>query len=171
MDEEGMQMVVDYYQSKDTPHLLMRYAMSDHSDEAYEALRRLLPERHSAMPPKSSPMRSSSPRRQPVALVRARILLLIAALASLDWSTAVVALVAAMASWGRAGRFQQGAGIGTVICMVIPGVFVFNGMVLVARHDTPSWIAGMITVLLRHGDLSFVVAGWAFFSLRHKEGV
>ena len=172
MDEECIQMVVDYYQSKDTPHLLMLYEMSDHSAEAYEALRRLLTERHIAIPPKSSPMRSSSPRRQPVALVRARILLLIAALASLDWSTAVLALVAAMASWGRAGRFQQGAVIGTVICMVITGVFVFNGMVFVARHDTSSsWIAGMITVLLRHGGLSFVLAGWAFFSLRHKEGV
>ena len=105
------------------------------------------------------------PRRQPVAFVRARILLLIAALASLDWRTIVLALVAAMASWGRAGRFQQGAVIGTVIFMAIPGVFVFNGMVFVARHDTSSWISGMITVLLRHGGLSFLLAGWAFFSL------
>jgi len=171
MDEECIQMVVDYYQSKDTPYLLMLYAMSDHSDEAYEALRRLLTERHIAIPPQSSRMRSSAPRRPPVALVRARILLVIAALASLDWRTAVVALVAAMASWGRGGRFQQGAMIGTVICMVMTGVFVFNGMVFVARHDTSSWLAGMIVVLLRHGGLSFLLAGWAFLSLRHKEGV
>jgi ferric-dicitrate binding protein FerR (iron transport regulator) len=136
MDEECIQMVIDYYQSKDTPYLLMLYAMSDHSDEAYEALRRLLTERHLAIPPQSSRLRSSAPRRPPVALVRARILLLIAALASLDWSTAVVALVAAMASWGRAGRCQQGAVIGTAICMVMTGVFVCNGMVFVARHDT-----------------------------------
>src|SRR3989442_14148843 len=39
-------------------------------------------------------------------------------------------------------------------------------------HDalpiSSSWIAGMITVLLRHGGLSFVLAGWAFFSLDRK---
>jgi hypothetical protein len=81
------------------------------------------------------------------------------------------AAVFSWASWGRAGRFQQGAVIGTVIFLVITGVFVFNGMVFVARHDTSSWISGMITVLLRHGGLSFLLAGWAFFSLRHKEGV
>jgi hypothetical protein len=36
MDEECIQMVVDYYQSKDTPHLLILYDMSDHSAEAYD---------------------------------------------------------------------------------------------------------------------------------------
>ena len=171
MDEEGIQMVVDYYKAKDTPYLLMLYAMPDHADEAYEALRRLLTERHIAIPPRFLPMRSSSPRRQPVARVRARLLLFIAALASLDWRTAVVALVAAMASWGRAGQFQQGAVMGTVIFLIMTGVFVFHGIVFVARHDTPSWMAGMITVLLRHGGLSFLLAGWAFVNLRHKEGV
>ena len=171
MDEESIQMVVDYYKSKDTPYLLMLYEMSDHSDEAYEALRRLLTERHIAIPAKSSPMRSSSRRRQPVALVRARFLLLIAALASLDWRTAALAIVAAMASWRRSGRFQQGAVIGTVIFMGITGVFVYNGVVFVAHHDTPSWMSGMITVLLRHGGFSFLLAGWAFLSLRHHEGV
>ena len=54
MDEERIQMVVDYYKSTDTPHLLMLYAMSDHSDEAYEAFRRLLTERHVAIPPPSA---------------------------------------------------------------------------------------------------------------------
>ena len=38
MDEERMQMVVDYYKATDTPHLLRLYAMSDHSDEAFEGL-------------------------------------------------------------------------------------------------------------------------------------
>ena len=83
MDEERIQMVVDYYKATDTPHVLRLYAMSDHSDEAYEAFRRLLTERHVAMPPPSASRPSSSRRRQPVALVRARVLLGIAALASL----------------------------------------------------------------------------------------
>ena len=171
MDEEGIQMVVDYYQSKDTPHLLMLYAMSDHSDEAYEALRRLLTERHIAISPKSSPMRSSSPRRPPVALVRARLLLLIAALASLDWRTAVVALVAAGASWRRSERFQQGAVLGTVLFLVMTGVFVCKGIIFVAHHDTPSWLSGISTVLLRHGGVSFVLAGWACVSLWRLRGL
>ena len=98
MDEERIQMVVDYYKATDTPSLLRLYAMSDHSDEAYEAFRRLLTERHVAMPPPPAPRTSSSRRRQPVARVRARVLLGIAALASLDWRAAVVALVAAGAS-------------------------------------------------------------------------
>jgi len=98
MDEERIQMVVDYYKATDTPHLLLLYAMSDHSDEAFEAFRRLLTERHVAIPPPSAPRLLFSRRRQPVALVRARVLLGIAALASLDWRTAVVALVAAGAS-------------------------------------------------------------------------
>jgi hypothetical protein len=115
MDEERIQMVVDYYKATDTPHLLMLYAMSDHSAEAYEAFRRLLTARPVAIPPQSGPRQSSSRRRQPVALVRARVLLGIAALASLDWRTAVVALVAAGASWRRSERFQQGAVLGTVL--------------------------------------------------------
>ena len=59
MDEERIQMVVDYYKSTDTPHLLMLYAMSDHSDEAFEAFRRLLTERHVAIPPPSAPRQCS----------------------------------------------------------------------------------------------------------------
>ena len=153
MDEERIQMVVDYYKSTDTPYLLMLYAMSDHSDEAYEAFRRLLTERHVAIPPPSAPRLLSSRRRQPVALVRARVLLGIAALASLDWSTAVVALVAAGASWRRSDRCQQGAVMGTVIFLVMTGVFVCKGMLFVAHHDTPSWMSGMSTVLLRHGGV------------------
>ena len=54
MDEERIQMVVDYYKAKDIPYLLMLYAMSDHSDEAYEAFRRLLTERHVAIPAPSA---------------------------------------------------------------------------------------------------------------------
>ena len=54
MDEERIQMVVDYYKATETPYLLMLYAMSDHSDEAYEAFRRLLTERHVASPPPSA---------------------------------------------------------------------------------------------------------------------
>jgi ferric-dicitrate binding protein FerR (iron transport regulator) len=124
MDEARIQMVVDYYKATDTPHVLRLYAMSDHSDEAYEAFRRLLTERHVAMPPPPAPRTSSSRRRQPVALVRARVLLGIAALASLDWRAAVVALVAAGASWRRSERFQQGAVLGTVLFLVMTGVFV-----------------------------------------------
>ena len=120
-DEERIQMVVDYYKATDTPHVLRLYAMSDHSDEAYEAFRRLLTERQVAIPPPSGPRLHSSRRRQPVALVRARVLLGIAALASLDWRTAVVALVAAGASWRRSERCQQGAVLGTVIFLVQPG--------------------------------------------------
>src|SRR5689334_11612542 len=90
-DEERIQMVVDYYKATDTPYLLMLSTMSDHSDEAYEAFRRLLTERHVAMPPPSVPRPSSSRHQQPVALVRARVLLGIAALAALDWRAAVVA--------------------------------------------------------------------------------
>src|SRR4029434_744182 len=94
MDEERIQMVVDYYKATDTPYLLRLYAMSHASDEAYEAFRRLLTERHVAIPPPPAPRTSSSRRRQPVALVRARVLLGIAALASLAWRAAVVDLVA-----------------------------------------------------------------------------
>ena len=54
MDEERIQMVVDYYKATDSPYLLMLYAMSDHSDEAYEAFRRLLTERHIAIPAPSA---------------------------------------------------------------------------------------------------------------------
>ena len=54
MDEERMQMVVDYDKATDSLYLLMLYAMSDHSDEAYEAFRRLLTERHVALPPPSA---------------------------------------------------------------------------------------------------------------------
>jgi hypothetical protein len=165
MDEERIQMVVDYYKSENIPSLLMLYAMTDHSDEAYEAFRRLLTERHVAIPPPSAPRLPSSRRRQPAALVRARILLLIAALASLDWRTAVVALVAAGASWRRSDRFQQGAVLGTVILMVMTGVFVCKGILFVAHHDTPSWMSGISTVLLRHGGVSFVLAGCACVSL------
>src|SRR4029453_13019506 len=128
MDEARIQMVVDYYKATDTPYLLRLYAMSDHSEEAYEAFRRLLTERHVAIPPPPAPRTSSSRRRQPVALVRARELLGIAALASLDWRAAVVALVAAGASWKRSERDQQGAGLGTVIFLVMTGVFVGKGL-------------------------------------------
>jgi hypothetical protein len=171
MDEERIQMVVDYYKATDTPYLLRLYAMSDHSAEAYEAFRRLLTERHVAMPPPPAPRTSSSRRRQPVALVRARVLLGIAALASLDWRAAVVALVAAGASWRRSERFQQGAVLGTVIFLVMTGVFVGQGILLVAHHDTPSWISGISTVLLRHGGVSFVLAGWACVSLWRLRGL
>ena len=169
MDEERIQMVVDYYKATDTPYLLMLYTMSGHSGEAYEAFRRLLTERHVAIPP--APRTSSSRRRQPVTLVRARVLLGIAALASLDWRTAVVALVAAGASWRRSERFQQGAVLGTVLFLVMTGVFVGQGMLLVAHHDTPSWISGISTVLLRHGGVSFVLAGWACVSLWRLRGL
>lgn len=64
MDEERIQMVIDYYKATDTPYLLMLYAMSDHSDEAYEAFRRLLTERHVAMPPPPAPRRLTWWRRQ-----------------------------------------------------------------------------------------------------------
>jgi len=171
MDEERIQMVVDYYKSTDTPHVLRLYAMSDHSAEAYEAFRRLLAERHVALPPPSGPRQSSSRRQQPVALVRARVLLGIAALASLDWRTAVVALVAAGASWRRSERCQQGAVLGTVLFLVMTGVVVGKGMLLVAHHDTPSWISGISTVLLRHGGVSFVLAGWACVSLWRLRGL
>ena len=171
MDEERIQMVVDYYKATDTPYLLRLYAMSDHSDEAYEAFRRLLTERHVAIPPPSAPRLLSSRRRPPVALVRARVLLGIAALASLDWRTAVVALVAAGASWRRSERFQQGAVLGTVLFLVMTGVFVGKGMLLVAHHDTPSWLSGISTVLLRHGGVSFVLAGWACVSLWRLRGL
>jgi hypothetical protein len=170
-DEERIQMVVDYYKSTDTPYLLMLYAMSDHSDEAYEAFRRLLTERQVAIPPPSGPRLLSSRRRESVALVRARVLLGIAALASLDWRTAVVALVAAGASWRRSERFQQGAVLGTVLFLVMTGVFVCKGMLFVAHHDTPSWMSGMSTVLLRHGGVSFVLAGWACVSLWRLRGL
>lgn len=171
MDEARIQMVVDYYKATDTPSLLRLYAMSDHSDEAYEAFRRLLTERHVAMPPQAAPRLRSSRRRPPVALVRARVLLGIAALASLDWRTAVVALVAAGASWRRSERCQQGAVLGTVLFLVMTGVFVGKGMLFVAHHDTPSWLSGISTVLLRHGGVSFVLAGWACVSLWRLRGL
>ena len=171
MDEERMQMVVDSYKATDTPHVLRLYAMSDHSDEAFEAFRRLLTERQVALPPPSAPRQSSSRRRQPVALVRARVLLGIAALASLDWRTAVVALVAAGASWRRSERFQLGAVLGTVIFLGMTGVFVCKGILLVAHHDTPSWMSGISTVLLRHGGVSFVLAGWACAGLWRLRGL
>jgi hypothetical protein len=172
MDEERMQMVVDSYKATDTPHVLRLYAMSDHSAEAYEAFRRLLTERQVAIPPPSGrPRQSSSRRQQPVALVRARVLLGIAALASLDWRTAVVALVAAGASWRRSERCQQGAVLGTVIFLVMTGVVVGKGMLLVAHHDTPAWMSGISTVLLRHGGVSFVLAGWACVSLWRLRGL
>ena len=63
MDEERIQMVVDYYKATETPYLLMLYAMSDHSDEAYEAFRRLLTERHVAIPPPSAARRLSARHR------------------------------------------------------------------------------------------------------------
>ena len=172
MDEERIQMVVDYYKATDTPHVLRLYAMSDHSAEAYEAFRRLLTERQVAIPPPSGrPRQSSSRRQQPVALVRARVLLGIAALASLDWRTAVVALVAAGASWRRSERCQQGAVLGTVLFLGMTGVFVGQGMLLVAHHDTPAWMSGISTVLLRHGGVSFVLAGWACVSLWRLRGL
>jgi hypothetical protein len=172
LDEERIQMVVDYYKATDTPHVLRLYAMSDHSAEAYEAFRRLLTERQVAIPPPSGrPRQSSSRRQQPVALVRARVLLGIAALASLDWRTAVVALVAAGASWRRSERCQQGAVLGTVIFLVMTGVVVGKGMLLVAHHDTPAWMSGISTVLLRHGGVSFVLAGWACVSLWRLRGL
>jgi hypothetical protein len=172
MDEERIQMVVDYYKATDTPHVLRLYAMSDHSAEAYEAFRRLLTERQVAIPPPSGrPRQSSSRRQQPVALVRARVLLGIAALASLDWRTAVVALVAAGASWRRSERCQQGAVLGTVLFLVMTGVVVGKGMLLVAHHDTPAWMSGISTVLLRHGGVSFVLAGWACVSLWRLRGL
>lgn len=62
MDEERIQMVVDYYKATDTPYLLMLYTMSDHSDEAYEAFRRLLTERHVAIPPPSAARQLSARR-------------------------------------------------------------------------------------------------------------
>jgi hypothetical protein len=142
-----------------------------HSDEAFEAFRRLLTERQVAMPPPAAPRLRSSRRRPPVALVRARVLLGIAALASLDWRTAVVALVAAGASWRRSERCQQGAVLGTVLFLVMTGVFVGKGMLLVAHHDTPSWLSGISTVLLRYGGVSFVLAGWACVSLWRLRGL
>jgi len=171
LDEERIQMVVDYYKATDTPYLLMLYTMSDHADEAYEAFKRLLTERHVAIPPPSASRQSSSRRWPPVALVRARVLLGIAALASLDWRTAVVALVAAGASWRRSERCQQGAVLGTVIFLVMTGVFVGKGMLFVAHHDTPSWLSGISTVLIRHGGVSFVLAGWACVSLWRLRGL
>jgi hypothetical protein len=60
--------------------------------------------------------------------------------------------------------------LGTVLFLVMTGVFVGKGMLFVAHHDTPSWMSGISTVLLRHGGVSFVLAGWALVSLRHKEG-
>ena len=171
MDEARIQMVVDYYKATDTPSLLMLYTMPDHLDEAYEAFRRLLTERHVALPPPSAPRLLASRRRQPVALVRARVLLGLAALASLDWRTAVVALVAAGASWRRSERFQQGAVLGTALFLVMTGVFVGKGILLVAHHGTPSWLSGIRTVLLRHGGVSFVLAGWACVSLWHLRGL
>jgi hypothetical protein len=171
MDEECIQMVVDYYTAKDTSYLLMIYAMPDHSDEAYEAFRRLLTARHVALPPPSAPRLLSSRRRQPVALVRVRVLLGIAALASLDWRPAVVALVAAGASWRRSERCQQGAVLGTVLLLVMTGVFVGKGLLLVAHHGPPSWMSGIRTVLLRHGGVSFVLAGWACVSLWRLRGL
>ena len=63
MDEERIQMVVDYYKATETPYLLMLYAMSDHSDEAYEAFRRLLKERHVAIPPPSAARRLAARHR------------------------------------------------------------------------------------------------------------
>ena len=131
------------------------------SDEAYEAVQRLLTERHGALPAPSAPRLLASRRRQPVALVRARVLGGIAALASLDWRTAVVALAAAGASSRRAARCQQGAVLGTVIFLAMTGVFVGQGMRVVAHHDTPAWMSGLSTVLLRHGGVSLVLAGWS----------
>jgi len=66
---------------------------------------------------------------------------------------------------------QQGAVLGTVLFLVMTGVFVGKGMLLVAHHDTPSWISGISTVLLRHGGASFVLAGWACVSLWRLRGL
>jgi hypothetical protein len=55
MDEECIQMVVDYYTCADTAELRMLSTMTGHSDEAYEAFRRLLTARHVALPPPSAP--------------------------------------------------------------------------------------------------------------------
>ena len=49
--------------------------------------------------------------------------------------------------------------LGTVIFLVMTGVFVGKGILFVAHHDTPAWMSGMSTVLLRHGGVSFVLAG------------
>lgn len=37
--------------------------------------------------------------------------------------------------------------LGTVIFLVLTGVFVGQGMRLVAHHDTPAWMSGLSTVL------------------------
>ena len=141
------------------------YAMSDHSDEAYEAFRRLLTERHVAMPPPSAPEQCFSRRRQLVVLVRARVLFRDCGARLPRLAPAVVALVAAGASWRRSERCQQGAVLGTVIFLVMTGVVVGKGILFWSHHDTPSWISGISTVLLRHGGVSFVLAGWACVSI------
>ena len=105
------------------------------SDEAYEAVTRLLTERHGALPAPSAPRLLASRRRQPVALVRARVL------------GGIAALAAAGASSRRAARCQQGAVLETVIFLAMTGVFVGQGMRVIAHHDTPAWMSGLSTVL------------------------
>jgi hypothetical protein len=61
--------------------------------------------------------------------------------------------------------------LGTVIFLVLTGVFVCKGMLFVAHHDTPAWLSGISTVLLRHGGVSFVLAGWACVSLWRLRGL
>ena len=43
--------------------------------------------------------------------------------------------------------------LGMVLLLGMAGVFVGKDMLCVAHHDTPSWMSGIRTVLLRHGGV------------------
>ena len=75
------------------------------------------------------------------------------------------------ASSRRAARCQQGAVLGTVIFLAMTGVFVGQGRRVVAHHDTPAWMSGLSTVLLRHGGVSLVLAGWSCVRLWRLRGL
>jgi hypothetical protein len=64
-----------------------------------------------------------------------------------------------------------GAGLGTGLLLVLTGVFVRQGMRVVAHHDTPAWMSGLSTVLLRPGGVRVVLAEWACVRLWRLRGL
>jgi hypothetical protein len=60
---------------------------------------------------------------------------------------------------------------GTVLLLGMTGVFVGQGMLVVAHHATPAWMSGVSTVRLRHGGMRVVLAGWACVRLWRLRGL
>ena len=58
-----------------------------------------------------------------------------------------------------------------VLLLGMTGVFVGKDMLCVAPHDTPSWMSGLSTVLLRPGGVRVVLAEWACVRLWRLRGL